>query len=104
MFPLNNLIQEYPIKIRDDYGKIHTLFIDIFIPDLGLAFECHGIQHFKFVEHFHNDTGGFSRYKYNDNLKIKWCEENNVALIILDYKTKITQKLIRKEIGKCLKK
>jgi len=68
-------LQEFPIPKT-------SLRIDIFIPNLMVAIEAHGEQHFSFSKHFHKNKAGFKQAQLNDELKAKWCKLNNVELII----------------------
>jgi len=57
--------------------------LDIFIPNLNLAFEFHGEQHFQEIT-----SGGFSPLefqKFRDLEKIQLCEKHAIKLIIIPY-------------------
>lgn len=95
--------QECPITVLDDYGKVSTLYLDIFIKELNIVIECNGIQHFKPVGFFHNGKDGFTHSVKNDRMKREWCEENGVTLIDVNYNEEISEKLLRDKIKKALK-
>jgi len=50
------------------------------LPDFNTCVEFDGIQHFKPIRDFGGDKG-FSDVKKRDEVKNKWCSENNVKLI-----------------------
>ena len=59
--------------------------IDIFVPDLNLAIEYDGIQHFKPIKAWGGDEGLKKNIK-RDKIKEQKCQENNVTLIRFSYK------------------
>jgi hypothetical protein len=94
--------QEHPITVATDIGVRKTLYIDIYIPQLKVAKECHGEQHFKPVKHF----GGLAGYKnqlINDKLKEKWCNNNQISLVIVRFDDKLTPSFIKRKIIKSVK-
>jgi len=103
MYPTFRVVQEYSIKITNDYGKQLTLYLDIFIKELNLAIECNGIQHFKPVGFFHNGVEGFNKSKKNDKIKKEWCESNGISLIEVDYDEDVSEKMLKNKIKKALK-
>jgi len=60
-------------------GKQH---LDVFIPELNLAFEFHGKQHFEPVPYFGGQEA-FEKNLIRDNLKREKCKANNITLIEL---------------------
>ena len=69
------IIQEFPIPKS-------SLRIDIFLPNIMVAIEAHGDQHFEFSKHYHKNKAGFRKAKQNDELKAQWCQLNNIELVI----------------------
>ena len=59
--------------------------IDIFIPDLNLAIEYDGIQHFKPIKAWGGEEG-LKKNIERDKIKEEKCKENNVNLIRFTYK------------------
>ncbi len=78
LFPHNNIKTEYYVSYR---GKKY--YFDFFIPELMVAIECHGAQHFKFTPYFHSDYDGFINQKRRDRFKDEYCTENNIALVCI---------------------
>lgn len=77
-FPHAKIKEEYKIKYL---GK--TLFVDFYIPSFSLAVEVHGVQHDKFVPHFHGDAAGWKSHKNRDRIKEEWADINNVSYIVI---------------------
>lgn len=75
-------------KIFNDCRNPKTnncLRFDFYLPEKNICIECHGMQHYHEIEYF----GGEKEYqhrKYLDELKEKYCKENNIDLIIIPYK------------------
>ncbi len=47
--------------------------------------EYDGEQHFKFIPHFHSVEEGFYEQQKRDNIKTKYCLDNNIKLIRIPY-------------------
>jgi hypothetical protein len=75
--------------------------LDIFMPELRLAIEYQGQQHYKPVSLFGGDEG-FKQTQERDKLKAKLCAEKGVTLIYFQYDESITRKLIETRIKKAL--
>ena len=56
------------------------LELDFYIPDLNVAFEIQGRQHYEFVRHFHIDYDGFKRQLERDRIKREICARMGVVL------------------------
>lgn len=54
--------------------------LDFYLPDLNLAIECQGIQHFEPKEFFGGDDG-LAETVERDNRKLKKCLSNNIAML-----------------------
>lgn len=57
------------------------LELDIYLPELDLAIEVQGRQHYVFTPHFHNDHNGFSGQLRRDREKRDICARNGVCLL-----------------------
>lgn len=66
-------------------AKKSTLFIDFFIPNANIGIEVHGKQHYEYCSHFHKDAAGWRECKFRDLEKQRWCELNNIELIVFKY-------------------
>ncbi len=78
------IYEEIPIVIE---GK-KKLFLDFYIPTLGIAVEVHGRQHYEFTPLYHNTKMDFFKGQANDRNKAEWCELNGITLIVLPYNEK----------------
>lgn len=72
--------------------------LDIFIPSINTAIEYQGIQHYKQVNYFGDETD-FSERKQNDEIKKELCENNNVMLIEWLYNDPISEILLKEKLG-----
>ena len=67
------------------------LELDRYYPELKLAFEFQGDQHYRFIAKYHGSKAGFNRQVERDRLKRKQCQEQGVFLCyvhandLLDY-------------------
>jgi len=81
-------------KSRPDFlrnpvtGGTCNLELDCFNPDIGLAIEYNGRQHYNYVPYFHKNKEAFHNQKYRDWMKVKMCEENGIHLISVPYNVK----------------
>lgn len=75
--------------------------LDIFVPELSLAVEYQGRQHFELVPFFGGEEG-FLRTQERDKWKAKLCAEKDVTLVYFRYDESITRKLIETRIKRAL--
>lgn len=74
------------IKSRPKWLRIDSntpLELDGYSKKLNLAFEHHGIQHYKLDGYFIKLKSDFERRQFLDNEKIRLCKENDIQLIIV---------------------
>lgn len=94
------------MKVRPSWLKnpITKTFLelDIYNPELDLAIEYNGIQHKKFIKHFHKTKDAFYNMQYRDYIKKELCKQHGTYLIIVenDIKLKEIEKFIRDEYQK----
>ena len=74
---------------------------DIFIPELKIAIEYQGQQHYKSIPLFGGEEG-FLKTLERDKLKAKLCAENGVRLIYFRYDENINRSLVETRIKKLL--
>lgn len=68
----------------DTCRYVNRLSFDFYLPEYNICIEFDGEQHYKPVEIF----GGieeFKNTKIRDEIKNKWCLENNIYLIRIKY-------------------
>ena len=73
-----------------DIGSIN-LELDCYNPELKLAVEYNGIQHYKYIPYFHKSKEAFQNQKYRDYMKRELCEKNGITLIEVPYTIKIPE-------------
>jgi hypothetical protein len=91
LFPDNEVRRHY----KDVW--LEGLILDIYIPDMKLAFEYQGKQHYKPIDFF----GGVSVLEENqlrDEQKAELCGGNGVNLILIDYDEPLTIENIRNKL------
>ena len=95
-------------KYRPDFlnnpvtGGSFNMELDCYNPELKLAVEYSGKQHYEYVPYFHKNKEAFLNQNYRDELKRRMCKDNMITLIEVPYTVKIED--IRKYlINKLLK-
>jgi very-short-patch-repair endonuclease len=81
-------------KKFDDCRNVFPLRFDFYLPDQNLCIEFDGEQHFKKMG-YDKDGSVLKRVQINDQIKNKYCKQNNINLLRINYKDNIQQ---------CLKK
>ena len=67
-----------------------NLELDCYNPELRLAVEYNGVQHYKYIPFMHgNNRAAFQNQKYRDYVKKDLCQKNGVKLIEVPYTVKI---------------
>lgn len=67
-----------------DCRDVHVLPFDFYLPDLNIAIEYDGLQHYEPVERF----GGVESFKVtqrHDKIKTDYCKQNKIRLIRIPY-------------------
>lgn len=77
-----NYICQY--RFDDCVRKERSMPFDFYLPDLNIAIEYDGIQHYKPVMTFGGEEA-FAELKLNDNFKTEYCQKNNIKLIRIPY-------------------
>jgi very-short-patch-repair endonuclease len=90
---IENLLKENKINYIRQYKfegckNKRELPFDFYLKDYNVCIEYDGVHHFKSVEIFGGEEG-FKKTKNNDNIKTKFCLENNIELIRIKYNQKI---------------
>lgn len=85
VFNSYRILEEVKLPGSTQTYKMSALFIDFYIPNLEIAVEVHGEQHYKYIPFFHKSLAGFAQSRVRDDSKIEWCKLNNINLITLSY-------------------
>lgn len=72
--------------------------LDRYYPDLKLAFEHHGNQHFQYNKYYHKSKSQFNYLQECDRLKAELCKAHGIQLVVIDYRDKITPELINQRL------
>jgi len=75
--------------------------LDVYFPELNMAIEYQGKQHFEAIEYFGGDEA-FIRNQERDKIKYKLCIENGVDLIYINYTEKVNKNLMKRKLHKYL--
>jgi len=79
----------FPKENKLNWLSKYYLHLDGFNKELSLAFECQGIQHYQFHDHFHNsDQTEFIKQTWIDEYKRRECKKSRIFLIEVGYKWK----------------
>lgn len=73
-----------------------SLQLDRFYPDLNIAFEFNGRQHYEFNRYMHKDQEAFEYLQECDAKKRKDCKRRGVTLITIKYNKTITKEYMLK--------
>jgi hypothetical protein len=85
IFQYDNIYEEVILPgIKTEINN-RPLIIDFYINAPKIAVEVQGEQHYNFVSFFHTNKLEYFRAKKLDALKHKWCNINNIRLVILPY-------------------
>jgi len=78
--------------VFSDCKNIKELRYDFYLPKYNLCIEYNGIQHYEPIEHF----GGMNtliNQRIKDKIKVEYCKNNNIQLLIIRYDEVIEDKL-----------
>lgn len=83
-------ISQRPDFLRNPVtGGEFNLELDCYNPEMKLAVEYNGIQHYKYTPYFHRNHDQFTNQKYRDDMKRRMCKDNGVYLIEVPYTVKL---------------
>lgn len=100
VFPHQTIDEEYYV-----YYKGTRLFFDFYLRGMKIFIECQGVQHSKFVKHFHGTAENFRAQKKRDRLKREYLEEHEDSVMVYFYdwenitKELVSQKLYNSQEG-----
>lgn len=77
-----------PSLLRNPVTKNFNLELDCYNPELKIACEYNGSQHYKFTPYFHRNREAFQNQQYRDELKRRMCADNGIFLIEVPYTVK----------------
>lgn len=83
----NNIIYNRQHKFNNCIHKRHLSF-DFYLPEHNICIEYNGIQHYKPINWFGNKND-FMLQQKRDEIKIDYCNKNNIKLITIKYNENI---------------
>lgn len=93
------LFPRYTVKREASPEWLGRQRLDIFIPELKLAIEYQGKQHFHAIELF-GGKEGLTKTKERDREKFLKCKKNEIELIYFTYKEYLSEKLVNSRLRK----
>ncbi|AKU37439.1 hypothetical protein [Scale drop disease virus] len=79
----------------------HQLELDCYCPQLKLAVEYNGRQHYAYVKYFHGENKSkYTEQRYRDEIKKLLCKDRGIKLIEVPYTVSINR--ISRYIKDCL--
>lgn len=90
---INILFPRFSVKREASPAWIGNQRLDIFIPELQLAVEYQGQQHFQAVELF-GGKEGLAMTQKRDKDKLAKCKKNEIDILYFTYKDKLSEKLV----------
>lgn len=83
----------FRVEIKNNY-----YWFDFYLPDHNIMIEFNGGQHYKPVKIWGGEKS-LKQIKKRDKIKIQYCKENNIKLIIIPYwKSKHINEILSKEV------
>lgn len=99
---INLLFPQYTVQREASPSWLNRQRFDVYIPELNLAMEYQGQQHYVAVDLFGGEEG-LKRTKQRDKEKLKLSKANGVDIIYFSYKENITEKLVQNQLKSYLK-
>lgn len=91
LFLEQNKIKYIPQYKFADCKNIKQLPFDFYLPDYNTCIEYNGSQHYILNEFFGEDS--FKLIQKNDKIKMEYCQNNNIPLIIVKYDENVFERL-----------
>jgi hypothetical protein len=99
---INLLFPEYTVQREATPSWLNRQRFDIYIPELNLAVEYQGQQHYKAIKLFGGEEG-LKKTKERDKEKIRLSKENNVEIVFFTFKDNLSEKLVQNRLKSYLK-
>lgn len=77
----------------DGCKNINHLLFDFYLPDYKICIEYNGQQHYEVVDYF-GGIEALNKQKINDDIKVKYCIDNKIKLLIIRYTDNILNMLV----------
>lgn len=96
---VERIFTDYKIIRHHRPDWLEGLELDIHIPDLAIAFEYQGQQHYQSIDIWGGDDA-LRKQKQRDKRKAQICRNMNIRLVSISYKEPLTEEHIRQRIAK----
>ena len=85
IFHSYRILEEVKLPGSTESHRKGVLYLDFYIPQIMMAIEVHGQQHYDYTPFFHKNKADFALAQAKDDDKIRWCELNKIDIIVLRY-------------------
>ncbi len=99
---INLLFPQFTVQREASPTWLNKQRFDVYIPELNLAIEYQGQQHYVAVDLFGGEEG-LKRTKQRDKEKLRLSKINGVDIIYFSYKENLTEKLVQNRLKNYLK-
>jgi len=99
---IKELLANYEVIRHHSPTWLAPMHLDVYVPELSLAIEYQGQQHYMPVDIFGGEEG-FKKTKVRDTIKKKLCQQNKVYLLCISYDDEEPEKTIGDFIKKKLR-
>ena len=99
---IKEIFSDYEVSRHSSPIWLSPMHLDVYVPELSLAVEYQGQQHYKPVEIF-GGREGFEKTELRDTIKVKLCQQNEVNLLCIRYDDEEPEKTIADFVRKKLK-
>lgn len=96
---VQNLYPEHTVQFHSRPEWLDKLELDVYIPDLRLAFEYQGAQHFHAIKLWGGEQA-LSIVREHDNKKAELCRKLKIKLVRVDYTEPLTEQHITELINR----
>ena len=99
---INLLFPQFTVQREASPSWLNRQRFDVYIPELNLAIEYQGQQHYVAVDLFGGEEG-LKRTKQRDKEKLQLSKSNGVDIVYFSYKENLTEKLVQNRLKNYLK-
>lgn len=99
---INLLFPQFTVQREASPSWLNKQRFDVYIPELNLAIEYQGQQHYVAVDLFGGEEG-LKRTKQRDKEKLQLSKINGVDIVYFSYKENLTEKLVQNRLKNYLK-
>ncbi|AUX86427.1 hypothetical protein C3F34_10455 [Acinetobacter sp. ACNIH2] len=94
---INLLFPQFKVQREASPSWLNKQRFDVYVPELNLAIEYQGVQHYVAVELFGGEEG-LKKTKQRDKEKLHLSKMNGVDIVYFSYKDNLTEKLVQSRL------